>query len=329
MKLTHLRMSATALTVLAAGALVVVASSGTSSEQPPKSTSLLPYTLSNAVPVLHRDDTIEFLEADIAEIDSVQSIATSASGLVVSSGEHDSGGVTILNSSGEVTGQYESLKGIAISNPDGSTAAWVEQPTEGAPRRVVAASTTTGTVIDHLEVSDRTNVMALSAGVVALSDGDSSSLWTPGGGVQPLAFVPDDSYVVGLTESRVVAINDQTSTVYNRSTGSIIQSLPGVLAWDTATSTNELVGTNADGDVVVADLSTGVSRVINPPLEAAMARFGTDGSIVVADAETPSDDATPDIIATCTPTGDCTELETHSVPYIPDSGLGQILAQSY
>jgi hypothetical protein len=262
----------------------------------------------------------------------VTSVGVSVENLVATTylDDDDLGAVVIYDGAEEVA-TYDDVRGIALTDPGGTLSAWVEvkETRTRSESDVVAVDASTGEELGRLRVSDGANVTAVRGKTVAISDGDSSRLWTPGSTPEPVRFVPDDHLIVGLTETRVIAAdNDMVTTIYDRTTGAEVATLTDLTQWDTNIAGDLLAGATDGGEVRQVGLGTGESTLVDSIVEAATASFGVDDVIVVHDAASfgePSDEFTADI---CPQGGACRSMVASGRPLLPNDAIGQFVTQS-
>lgn len=293
-------------------------------------TSAAALRLSSVSPELTGDSSIEYGTKEVPGVEDVKSIGQSLHGLVVtSSGTPQGAVVAFYDEDAQEVATFPKVSGIALADSEGSLAAWAEGGGEQLTVTVIAAEVQNGRVLDRVELPYLTRVMAVHNGTVALSDGDRSHLWVPGDKPQPVDFVPDDFYVVGLTDSRIVASNlDDTTNVYDRASGALIQTVYGMKSWDVAGTQEEMAGATADGDAVLVDLATGASRRVSPTVAAGAASFGKGRSLVVTGVNALAGGVEDDVVSVCQDGAECVSVITDGLPYLPNEALGQLVAQA-
>lgn len=294
-------------------------------------------------------DAVEYHEEDIPGTSGVLSIGASSDRLIVTSSE--GGGedeyenaVDIFDNTARRVAAFKGVRGLALTDPAGRLAAWMEVThfRNGSNAHAVAVDTRTGEELDRIRFDDTlTQVMSVWSGSVALSDGDSSFLWVTGDGLRPLDYVPDAFYLVGLSEDRVVASNLNQGTHIYSMDGRLVKQVPDLVSWDVDPTNNLLAGATDSGAVTVVDLSNGDSTSFDPGLEAIMASFVADGSILVngrslmtggSDESWPADPSCESCVtrtvSICDLDQGCELITTDGVPYLPNEALSQIGSQS-
>ncbi|NYI45846.1 hypothetical protein BJ993_002926 [Nocardioides aromaticivorans] len=290
--------------------------------------------LSDHVPVVDHTGTVTYRGHVVPGAErTVVSVGTSTGGLVLTIAPEDDDlrAVAIHDGSDELAA-YDDVRGIALSDPGGTLAAWVEveESGTGSTDTVIAVDTSTGEELGRLPVSGYANVTAVRGDEVAITDGGSSRLWTPGGSARRVRFVPEDHLVVGFTDTRVIAADsDLETTVYDRSTGAEIATIADLTQWDTNVAGDLLVGAAGEGDVRQVELATGTSRLVDTTVEAGVATFGEDDAVVVLGIDAfEGDDAGGITVDICPQGGECRSVTSPSVPLIPNDAVGQLVSQS-
>lgn len=323
-----LLVAAVVAAAVAAGAGAVLARSD--EDAPPARDQ----TLSDHVPVVAFGGSVTYEDVVVpGEGEVVTSVGTSAGGLVVTvEPEDDELRAVVIHDGTHELAAYDDVRGIALADPGGTLSAWVEveETASRSTDTVVAVDTATGEELGRLPVSGYANVTAVRGGEVAIGDGDSNWLWTPGGSRQPLRFVPEDDLVVGFTDTRVIAAdNDFVTTIYDRDSGAEVATLTDLQQWDTNIAGDLLVGAAAGGDVLQVELATGASTPIDTTVEAGTASFAEDDTVVVLDVGAfKGDDAAGITVDICPQGGACASVTSRTVPLYPNDAIGQLGAQS-
>lgn len=323
-------LAAVAATIAGVAAVTaVVAAQDDGDPSPPRAK-----VLSDHVPVVDYAGTVTYRGDVVPGAErTVVSVGTSTGGLVLTiQPEDDDLRAVVIHDGADELAAYDDVRGIALAGPGGALSAWVEveESDTGTTDTVVAVDTSTGEELGRLPVSSSANVTAVRGDEVAISDGDSSRLWTPGGSPRRVRFVPDDHLVVGLTATRVIAADpDMATTVYDRSTGAEIATIADLQGWDTNVAGDLLVGPAGGGDVLQVDLATGESTPIDTIVEAGTASFSEDDTVVVLGIDAfEGDDADGITVDICPQGGACASVTSPSVPLIPNDAIGQLVSQS-
>lgn len=312
--------------VVAAAAVVVVAQRN--DDPPPREKALSDY-----VPVADYRGSVAYEDVVVPGAEgAVISVGTSVDSLVVTiAPEDDDLRSVVVHDGADEIATYDDVRGIALSDPGGTLSAWVEvrETANGPTDTVVAVDTSTGEELGRLPVSGYANVTAVRGSSVAVSDGDASRLWTPGSAPERVRFVPEDHFIVGLTDTRVIsADNDMATTIHNRRSGAEVATITDLGQWDTNIAGDLLVGATDDGDVRQVDLATGESTLIDTNVEAGTASFSEDDAVVVLDVDAFGEADAPLTVDICPQGGACASVVTRSVPLVPNDVIGQFVSQS-
>lgn len=127
----------------------------------------------------------------------------------------------------------------------------------------------------------------------------------------------------------MIAAGFETVTkVDDRATGTEVASFDGLTQWDTNVAGDLLAGVTADRDVLQVDLATGASTLIDTTVEAGIASFGDDDTVVVLDVDAFAEADAELSIDICPQDGDCTSVTSRTVPLFPYDLIGQLGSQS-
>lgn len=322
-----LLVAAVVASAVAAGAGVVVAQGG--DDRPPARDK----ALSDHLPVVDYGGSVAYEDVVVrGEERTVISVGTSVGSLVVTiAPEDDDLNEVVIHDGADELASYDDVRGLAIADPGGTLSAWVEveETATAVTETVVAVDTSTGKELGRLPVSGYANVTAVRGEEVAISDGDSSRLWAPGSPPRPLRFVPDDHTVVGFTDTRVIAADqDFVTTIHDRGSGAEVATFTDLQQWDTNVAGDLLVGATADGGVRQVDLATGESTLIDTIVEAGIASFGEDDTVLVLDADAFAEADAVLTIDICPQGGACASVTSRTVPLYPNDIIGQLGSQS-
>ncbi|MGH3370148.1 MAG: hypothetical protein ACRDPR_09105 [Nocardioidaceae bacterium] len=279
-------------------------------------------------PVVSRG-AVSFKDRSIPVRADVTSVGTSRGGLVITETDNGLGNVVhVHDTDGDPVIEADAVKGIAISDPAGTRAAWVEYTSrsdEGGSQ-VVTVDVASGRILGRAPVAELARVTAVSGRDVAMSDGDQSFLWSPEAGLTRLTFVPDDYYVVALDAERVVASDlNSTTTIFTRS-GSRTGNPSGLISWD-LNGAGRLVGATEDGSLKVIDPGSGTTTTtLRPPFHAVSASWTSEGTVVATSRAALT--GTGHGYAWCTLSNECSALLNGGTPYAPNDAVGQLVAQS-
>lgn len=298
----------------------------------PEPSDVVRPAVSTVSPVLMADGDIEYQEEEIPGGDNdVTSIGVSEGGLVVTEGGAPGEGVVrVYGEDAGVIEEYYGVNGIALADPAGHFAAWIESGAEGSsdPEAVVV-NTESGEVLQRAAVPPRTSVMAVAGGFVAMSDGDVSRLWSINdGSMSSLNFAPDDYYVVGLTEDRVLLSDLDSVTQLYGLDGVLIEEYSGLVSWDVDTESGLLAGATRSGDVALIDTADGSRTPVEPGVDAVTASFGSDDSILVNTAGSIDPSNERYTVVVCEPNAECDPVISDGIPYLPNEALSQLVSQS-
>lgn len=287
-----------------------------------------PGTSRAAISPVVSDGAVSFKDRAIRVRSDVASVGTSRAGLVITETDNGLGNlVRIHDVAGDPVADANAVKGIALSDPAGTRAAWVEytSSSDEGSSQVVAVDVASGRVLGRAPVAELARVTAVSGLDVAMSDGDRSFLWSPEAGFTRLGFVPDDYYVVALDSERVVASDLNGATTIFTRTGGRTNTAVGLISWD-LDGAGRLVGATEDGTLSVIDPDSTTTTTLRPRFRAVSASWTSGGAVAATSRVALT--GTGGGYALCRLSDECSSLSNSGTPYAPNDAVGQLVAQS-